>query len=105
MKLPIEMLAGREDDDGTAPQVERSRSARGTRSSLGEHRSSAVRGSTPSDQLLFTVIETAVSLQLSRSKVYELLYSGSLPSVKIGNSRRIRRGDLEQFVRNLDDGS
>jgi len=52
--------------------------------------------------LLFTVIEVAHILSLSRTKVYELLYAGAIPSVKIGASRRVRRADLENFVSNLE---
>ncbi len=54
------------------------------------------------EQLLFTVMEVARSLSVSRTKVYELLYSEQLPSVKIGASRRVRRTDLEKFVSNLE---
>ena len=53
-------------------------------------------------QLLFTVVEVAKILNLSRTKVYELLYAGELASVKIGASRRVRRVDLERFVSNLE---
>jgi excisionase family DNA binding protein len=35
---------------------------------------------------------------VSRSKVYELLELGSIPSVYIGRSRRIRVSDVEAFV-------
>jgi excisionase family DNA binding protein len=58
-----------------------------------------------SDQLLLTVTETSQILRLSRSRVYELLYSGVLPSVKIGSSRRVRRADLEWFVNHLEEAS
>ena len=53
------------------------------------------------DQLLFTVGEVSQILSLSRSTIYELLYAKSLPSVKIGGARRVRRDDLESFVRDL----
>ena len=52
-------------------------------------------------RLLVTIVEASRLLSLSRSTVYELLYAGSLPSVKIGGARRIRRMDLEEFVREL----
>ena len=52
-------------------------------------------------QLLFTVKEFAAILQISRTKVYELIYAGSLHSVKIGTCRRIRRNDLDEFVQGL----
>lgn len=47
---------------------------------------------------LVTVTEAADALGLSRSKVYELLAGGELPSVRIGRTRRIALTDLEQFV-------
>jgi excisionase family DNA binding protein len=53
-------------------------------------------------QLLFTVVEVTRILKLSRTKVYELLYAGQLASVKIGASRRVRKADLETFVKNLE---
>jgi excisionase family DNA binding protein len=52
-------------------------------------------------QLLLRVSEAADVLGICRSRVYELLYAGTLPSVKLGNSRRIRHSDLETFVRDL----
>lgn len=52
-------------------------------------------------QLLFTVNEVASVLQVSRTKVYELIYAGSLHSVKIGSCRRVRRNDLDDFVLGL----
>lgn len=57
------------------------------------------------DFQLFTVVEVSQFLHIGRSKVYELLYSGELKSVKIGGSRRIRYSDLGEFVRYLDDAS
>ena len=42
------------------------------------------------DRLLYRVTEVAVFLNVSRSKVYELLGSGDLPSVKIDRTRLIR---------------
>jgi excisionase family DNA binding protein len=52
-------------------------------------------------QLLFTVKEVAAILQISRTTVYELIYAGTLASVKIGACRRIRRVDLETYVQDL----
>ena len=54
-----------------------------------------------SETLLVTIVEASRLLSLSRSKVYELLYAGSLTSVRIGGARRVRRSDLEEFVREL----
>ncbi len=52
----------------------------------------------PVQKLLLTVPEVGAVLSVSRSKVYELLNSGSMPSVYIGRSRRIRVSDVEDFV-------
>jgi excisionase family DNA binding protein len=49
-------------------------------------------------KLLLTTAEACRVLAISRSKLYELLGSGNLPSVRIGRSRRIRMRDLEEFV-------
>lgn len=57
------------------------------------------------DVRLLTVVEVARILGIGRSKVYELLYSGELKSVKIGASRRVRYSDLSHYVRYLDDES
>jgi excisionase family DNA binding protein len=51
--------------------------------------------------LLLTVVEAAEVLSVGRSTVYELIYAKQLPSVKIGNCRRIKRSDLETYVRDL----
>jgi excisionase family DNA binding protein len=51
--------------------------------------------------MLLTVREVAEILGISRSTVYEFLYACRFPSVRIGNSRRVRRSDLETFVRDL----
>jgi excisionase family DNA binding protein len=49
-------------------------------------------------KLLLTITEASQVLTISRSKLYELLNSGNLPSVYIGRSRRIRMKDIEEFV-------
>lgn len=53
------------------------------------------------DKLLYKVAEVAQVLSLSRTKVYELVRTGELPSVRIGGSRRVRGEDLAQFVESL----
>ena len=52
-------------------------------------------------RLLYRVPEVAVILNISRSKVYELLGSGALPSVKIDRTRLVRGSDLRQYVESL----
>jgi excisionase family DNA binding protein len=49
---------------------------------------------------LLTVVDAARHLRISRSKVYELLAAGELPSVRIGRNRRITMSDLADFVEN-----
>lgn len=55
-------------------------------------------GDLPLQKLLLTIPEAGRMLGISRSKCYDLLRSGHLPSVYIGRSRRIRIKDLEQFI-------
>ena len=47
---------------------------------------------------LVTIPVAAQLLGVSRSKLYELLGEGALPTVRIGRSRRIAIADLEAFV-------
>jgi excisionase family DNA binding protein len=47
---------------------------------------------------LLTVVDAARHLGISRSKVYELLADGELPSVRIGRTRRIALAALEEFI-------
>ena len=53
------------------------------------------------DKLLYRVAEAAEFLSLSRAKVYQLIGSGDLPSVKIDGARRIRADDLRSYVAQL----
>ena len=52
----------------------------------------------PLQKLLLSIPEAGRMLGISRSKCYDLLRSGHLPSVYIGRSRRIRIKDLERFI-------
>ncbi len=56
------------------------------------------------DKLLLRVPEAAQRLSLSRAKVYELIKAGTLPSVRIDGSRRVRVEDLAAFVASLSEG-
>lgn len=47
---------------------------------------------------LITVADAADRLGLSRSKCYELMACGDLPSVLIGRNRRIDLRDLAAFI-------
>jgi len=47
---------------------------------------------------LLTPEEVADQLRVGRTKVYELIASGKLRSVKIGRRRRVSPGALEEFI-------
>ncbi len=49
------------------------------------------------------VPEVAERLGMSRAKVYELMASGTLRSVRVDGCRRVRTDDLRDFVAQLDE--
>ncbi|SEG94689.1 DNA binding domain-containing protein, excisionase family [Thermomonospora echinospora] len=51
--------------------------------------------------LMLTVPEAARALAISRSKLYELIKSGALRSVRIEGSRRIPRKALDDYIDHL----
>lgn len=53
------------------------------------------------DRLLLTPVEAARALGIGRTKVYELITSGRLRSVRLDGCRRITRDDLAAFVAQL----
>jgi excisionase family DNA binding protein len=53
------------------------------------------------DKLLYRVPEVAAALNVSRSKVYELLKDGALPSVHIDRTRLVRSTDLHDYIESL----
>jgi excisionase family DNA binding protein len=52
-------------------------------------------------RLLLTVPEAAEALAISRSKLYELLAAGVVPSIRIDGSRRIPLAALETYIAGL----
>lgn len=50
------------------------------------------------DRLLLRPIEAAAAIGLGRSKVYELLASGTLPSIRIGGSVRVPVVALKEWI-------
>jgi excisionase family DNA binding protein len=50
------------------------------------------------ERLAYGIADAAFVSGISRSKLYELLNSGDLPSVKIGARRLIRARDLAEFL-------
>jgi len=53
------------------------------------------------EKLLLTPREAADVLGIGRSKLYELLQAGQIPSVRIGKCRRIPATALRELVENL----
>ena len=53
------------------------------------------------DKLLYTPLEAAHVLGISRSTLYELLARGDIDSVHIGASRRIPADGLRRYVASL----
>jgi excisionase family DNA binding protein len=50
------------------------------------------------DRLLLRPLEAAEAIGIGRSKVYELLASGELPSVRVGSSVRVPVDALREWV-------
>lgn len=53
------------------------------------------------ERLLFTPEEAAAMLGVGRTRVYDLIRTGDLASVKIGRSRRINSRAMGEFVESL----
>lgn len=52
-------------------------------------------------RLLLTVPEAAAALAISRSKLYELITAGTVPSIRIDGSRRIPITALRAYIAGL----
>ena len=53
------------------------------------------------DKLLLTPEEAAEMLSIGRSKLYELLATGELTSIRLGGCRRVPTDAIRQFVAQL----
>ena len=53
------------------------------------------------DKLLYRVGEVAHYLSLGRSKTYELVRAGHIPSARIDGVRRVRGADVIAYVESL----
>lgn len=53
------------------------------------------------DKQLLTVDEVAQVCALGRTKVYELIRTGEIESVKIGSARRVTDEAVRKFIRSL----
>ncbi len=52
----------------------------------------------------YTVEQVAKMLNIGRDKVYQLLRTGQLRSIKIGKLRRITEEQLAEFIASLESG-
>lgn len=50
------------------------------------------------ERILYTPLEVAKMLGLSKNQIHNLLRTRELTSVKIGRSRRISRADIDAFL-------
>lgn len=50
---------------------------------------------------MLTIDQVAEHLQCGRSTAKQLIYSGAIPSRKIGRLRRVKESDLAAYIANL----
>jgi excisionase family DNA binding protein len=55
------------------------------------------------ETVLLRVPDVMERLSVGQTKVYELMSSGELRSVKVGRARRVPSDELERFMAELDD--
>jgi excisionase family DNA binding protein len=55
------------------------------------------------DTILLKIPEVMTRLAIGQTKLYELMATGELRSVRVGRSRRIPKDELERFIGDLDD--
>ena len=49
-------------------------------------------------QDLFSVMEVCQQLGMSKSWVHDMINSGEIPSIRLGNNIKVRRKDLEEYL-------
>ena len=52
----------------------------------------------PVERILYRPGEAAEAIGISRSRLYELMNSGEIPSVKVGNVKRVPVDKLREWV-------
>ena len=74
--------------------------------SLGSVRSLAVPHSSElspavpqKSEILLTAYEIAIFLNISKAKAYQLIQRGEIPAVQFDRTRRVRRQDLDEFIK------
>jgi excisionase family DNA binding protein len=55
------------------------------------------------ETVLLKIPDVLERLAISQTKLYELMSSGQLRSVKVGRSRRVPSDELDRFIADLDD--
>ena len=50
-------------------------------------------------QSILTIEEAAEVLRVGRTTMYELVLSGQVPSFTVGRARRLRRSDLDDYIK------
>jgi len=55
------------------------------------------------ETVLLKIPEVLERLAISQTKLYELMSSGELRSVKLGRSRRVPSDEIDRFIADLDD--
>lgn len=50
------------------------------------------------ERLLLKPIDAAAMLSVGRSKIYEMIYDGTVPSVRIGGMLRVPRAAIEKLA-------
>ena len=53
------------------------------------------------DKRLFTVPQTQIILELGRTRIWALIASGEIESVRIGRSRRIPTEAIDRYIERL----
>ena len=56
------------------------------------------------EKLLLTATEAAEAIGVGRTRIYELLASGQIPSVKIGRSVRVPTEALRRWIKERESG-
>jgi excisionase family DNA binding protein len=51
------------------------------------------------DEGLLTAEKVSEFLQVSKSKAYRMMQRGEIPAIHFGRTSRVRREDLEEFIR------
>jgi excisionase family DNA binding protein len=51
-----------------------------------------------SDRMLYSPTEVAIQINFGRTRVYELIKSGQIPSIQVDGRTRVRHKDLAAWI-------